>query len=530
HVGYPQDWTERQIVFSRDGLARHPGLMEREPRVRNQARQRWQTQSWAASPDIHPRPILPYQGIDRDWNVTLEGHVRQNMFPAKYVFDPGEAPSCENDYVVFGLNIAGVTGGAANLVAFNNLYVNGAGTGLCAGLTAPTVLFAYNVSTVGGKILTSPVLSLDGTQIIFVESVTGNPSSAVFHVLTWTAGQGQPDISVAPTQMTSLPYSPTTGPGNADTGNTLSSPWIDYSSGTVYVGANNGLLYQITDALTTPTLSGGNWPIDVSYPYYNLTSPVLDAGLGLLMVGSTNGNLYSIGTASGVVVGDLPVGSGLGSGFLDPPIVDVTNGTTFVVNSNYQGGAALVEVDSTNLSTPLATAQIGIGSANTGATRVKIYQPAFSNSYYNLPSSGVVTVCGTGATDTTPYQYEFGFVGRTLDPSVFSFSRELSLSVSDSCTGWTEFFNPNVGTGGTDFFFFGLTGDCTLLPGGAGVTTGCVVEVTSDPFTQPLSVAVSGGPSGIVVDNYSTEPQASSIYFTAATADTAYKFTQDGLN
>jgi hypothetical protein len=57
-----------------------------------------------------------------------------------------------------------------------------------------------------------------------------------------------------------------------------------------------------------------------------------------------------------------------------------------------------------------------------------------------------------------------------------------------------------------------------------------VVEVTSDPFTQPLSVAVSGGPSGIVVDNYSTEPQASSIYFTAATADTAYKFTQDGLN
>jgi hypothetical protein len=33
----------------------------------------------------------------------------------------------------------------------------------------------------------------------------------------------------------------------------------------------------------------------------------------------------------------------------------------------------------------------------------------------------------------------------------------------------TEFFNPNVGAGGTDFFFFGLTADCA----GAG-TSGCV--------------------------------------------------------
>jgi len=77
-----------------------------------------------------------------------------------------------------------------NLVAFNNLYVNSAGTGYCAGLTAPPFCLPINHHGQRGRILTSPVLSLDGTQIIFVESVSGNPGSSIFHALTWTAGQG----------------------------------------------------------------------------------------------------------------------------------------------------------------------------------------------------------------------------------------------------------------------------------------------------------------------------------------------------
>jgi hypothetical protein len=41
---------------------------------------------------------------------------------------------------------------------------------------------------------------------------------------------------------------------------------------------------------------------------------------------------------------------------------------------------------------------------------------------------------------------------------------------------------------------------------------------------------VYSGPSGIVIDNYSPDSQASSIYFTAISEDIAYKFTQNGLN
>jgi hypothetical protein len=101
-------------------------------------------------------------------------------------------------------------------------------------------------------------------------------------------------------------------------------------------------------------------------------------------------------------------------------------------------------------------------------------------------------------------------------------SLQLLTSTAARCTGWTEFYNPNV-SGGTDFFFFGLTQDCTAT----GAAGGCVVAHTgANTYTK---ATVDGGPSGIVIDNYSTAGQASSIYFTAEKIDTAYKFTQNGL-
>lgn len=46
-----------------------------------------------------------------DWSVPLgTGVVAPNMFPAKYGFNVNAAPNCVNDYVVFGLNVAGSAG------------------------------------------------------------------------------------------------------------------------------------------------------------------------------------------------------------------------------------------------------------------------------------------------------------------------------------------------------------------------------------------------------------------------------------
>src|ERR1022692_494949 len=226
HVGVPQDWSDHSIVFSLAGLAQHPGLISREPRIAHQLMQRYKGagSNFFRGVDFQAGSASPATN-HRDWNVSfVRSHVAADMYPAKFSFDPGAPPDCTNDYVVFGLAIAATTGKQANLIAFNNLYA-GPG-GLCG--AAPTVMWAYNVTTVAtGKVSLSPVISEDGSKIAFVESTGG---TTIFHVLTWTAGQGGITSAAAPT-MTSLIVSSTAN-------STTSSPWIDYSSDTAYVGVD----------------------------------------------------------------------------------------------------------------------------------------------------------------------------------------------------------------------------------------------------------------------------------------------------
>ncbi len=557
HIGVPQDWSQHHIVFSRDALARHPDLIYREPRILHQAMQRWQVPNFGVFQGTDPLPGFGKKtGLGRDWNYGLAGHIQADTFPAKYSFDPSAAPDCINDYVVFGLNITETpngSGGNANLVGFNSLYSTQPTAGGLCDTDGPTPLFAYNITTVhGGSILTSPVLSENGKQIAFVESIPANAgqgiaAQAIFHVLTWTAGQGTPTHSAAPT-MTSVPLIPSSLTTADDT---TSSPWIDYGADTAYVGTDDGLLYKITGVFTpTPTLSGAPWPITLTGT--RLSSPVLDANLGLLMVGGyVNGTLYQIDINSpSTPPVKLQVGyTGNGSvnpGIVAPPIVDVANGTTFVV-SGYGTfvatppaafSAILVEADTTNLSAvpPLAVATLGEGSAGATAPNpvLHLYEPAFSNDYYNNPTTGVISLCGTGAADDTPWQYVFGFAsGDVMNGATPVMSHSLNASATARCTGWTEFFNPNVPTGGSDFFFFGLTQDCNGTTGGAA--DGCVVALNTNGsatgYSQSATTAtIVNGPSGIIVDNYSTAAQASSIYFTSAARDTAYKYTQNGLH
>src|SRR5208282_1091242 len=115
HIGAPQGWSQRQIVFSRDALARHPELMEREPRIRQQMMQHWQGANLGVfDRDGHLPQSQQKTGVARDWSVTTLGaRMHRDIFPAKFSFDPSAPPDCVNDYVVFGLNIAGVNFGQA---------------------------------------------------------------------------------------------------------------------------------------------------------------------------------------------------------------------------------------------------------------------------------------------------------------------------------------------------------------------------------------------------------------------------------
>jgi len=259
-VGIPQDWSLRHIVFQRNTLLQHPELARLEPRVLHQGLRRNVSSVGSSQPD------------QRDWNFPLgAGHINTGMSPAKFGFDTLAAPSC-SDYVVFALNVAG-SATQANLVALNHLY-----TGMGCG-TVPSVLFSYNVSTVGGRLATSPIISLDGTKIGVVETTN---ASAVFHILTWQAGPGNGTSATAPAvpgagngaSMVSIAF------GGANR-STRSSPWIDYNTDIVYVGNNNGRLNKFTGVFKgTPTLViAAPWPV-VASGGRNLTGPVFGPGDG----------------------------------------------------------------------------------------------------------------------------------------------------------------------------------------------------------------------------------------------------------
>jgi hypothetical protein len=82
----------------------------------------------------------------------------------------------------------------------------------------------------------------------------------------------------------------------------------------------------------------------------------------------------------------------------------------------------------------------------------------------------------------------------TLDPT----SLQVSQKPGEECTPLTEFFN------GVDRIFLSLPM--------TGVVTSFDISSSTTP-TQGPQVTEPGGTSSVVVDNVSTQPQASSIYF-----------------
>jgi hypothetical protein len=102
---------------------------------------------------------------------------------------------------------------------------------------------------------TSPVSSLDGKKVAFVESATGNP--AHFYVLAWRSGDGQAtnrQNALVPKTL-AAPFSPTAPVASGTSGavtdlafgvttDTLSSPYVDYAPDRAYVGNDEGVLFR----------------------------------------------------------------------------------------------------------------------------------------------------------------------------------------------------------------------------------------------------------------------------------------------
>lgn len=538
HLGYPQDWSSRHLLMP--GMRAEDVLAagEHDPRyVYNMVMRQ------VAVENLRHRVPLPLRSnaVKIDWAVSLEkGYVPQNQFPAKYQFGVS-SENCNSDYVLFGLTVT--SGTQANIVGINNLYTS-ASPACNSG--SPWVAFAYyTVTQTGGQIKTSPALSEDGKKVAFVESTNG---ASYFHVLVLPypipAPPSQDGTVLSPQTPTSCTTPTTAGCMTTLTiettaTNSNSSPWVDYTTDTAYVGADNGLLYKITPVFGggTPALVNdpNNWPVTVSTQNTKvLTAPVVDDTAGLIFIGDGEGYLYSVAltnpgkkTTAQQTIGWA--GHGAGTGIVDPPIAvtDPANPATdqvfaFTGCSEVVGiGGAITQLPA-NFTTgePSTTNTVNLGSSDGegDCTGNNVHSGTFDNAFWLYGSaSGHMIGCGfvnDGGSPSTPEMYFFPFASNVIT-SANSSTFVINNNTGEECSPLTEFYN---GTSDMLFFGVGASGKASYLESStitSSLTTpNCTGTPTSTCVTSPNAL---GGTSGIIIDN-EVSNGGTNIYFSTLAA------------
>ncbi len=525
-ISLPQDWSHRHVLFTNGGTAANIAAVQSDPRLLHN----WLLRNVRAPmPSIRQQPGPSFNLRDEnprfnrgrqrqrppninsriDWALPLgpNGGVPMGESPAKFSFDVNAAPSCANDFVVFTIDATPGVGSQANIVAVNNLYSGTGPTGLCG--TAPTFMWSYAIGA--GRAYLSPVLSLDGKKVGFLESASS--SHARFHVLTWVAGQG--------TNATTGAVAPGTGGSvdvNLDYTNiskvgctavpaavTYASPFVDYNHDAAFLAADNGRLYRIKDVfLGTPTV---DFCVTVNAGAA-LTSPVYDFASNKVFISDgSRVYAYTVGATSFTAAGSIAVASG---GIVLSPIVDVTNGFVYVFSRDNIGNtAAIISQMPESLASHV---DVAIGPIHPLANGF-ILDGAFDIKYFNSPSTGSLYACGTDpANSANPalYTISFGAGGVMNTTAVMSANRNINPGGRNGeCSPLLEFFD-----GVNDRLFIGA-GNPGSTNGANAVTMWNINSRITSTTATPAAVASPyyGGTSGFAVDNLSTQPQAASIYF-----------------
>jgi len=514
-IGMPYDWSHHYVVFSNSSDAKARAAAQGDLRF-------WQQQIRMSPPIWVADPAVRAKKKKADWSVSLGGAgsvLAPGVYPAKYSFNVNAAPDCTNDYVVFALNVAG-SASQATIVAYNNLYTEPGGTGYCAG-TGPTVKWAYNT---GGAINTSPVLSLDGSKVAWVASA--NPP--VLNVLT---------IGTTGSNGTSVTAPAVAGTGNnaVDTaisygsvGDTRSSPFVDYTHDVAYVASDDGVIHKFSGFFrgTPAEVSTGGWPLHIiDSGNHKIAGPVFDYVSKNLYWDDDIGTFSyfrEVGSTVGVCIGQpSPPCWGQstysltqsGNFIVETPIVDSTlqKVYVFVSNDNQGLGHSHVLQTDTQLSSFAPEPTVGEAGQN-------MFSGAFDHNYFLSPSAGFLYVCGYPTSgNASPVLYRIGFNSAGKMNSLHD-THSLALASATAitrCSPMTEFFNT---TTGKDWLFAGMEAGCTATGGSACIMSFDITAGFPSAVTQ--AVTEVGGTSGIVVDNVSSKPQASSIYFSTLNATT----------
>src|SRR6266516_3307161 len=120
-VSLPEDWTDHTVVFSKPADPQTASQLSHDPRYLKQ--QYGRSLAGSRNPNVaNPAAAADAKGGGKkspppsgtpagDWNLSLgptsSSKSAPNAFPAKYNFDINQAPSCTQDFVVFGENVTG---------------------------------------------------------------------------------------------------------------------------------------------------------------------------------------------------------------------------------------------------------------------------------------------------------------------------------------------------------------------------------------------------------------------------------------
>jgi len=470
-------------------------------------------------------------------DMGMGATVGAGNYPAKFSFDTTSA-NCATDFVVYNTSLVG-NGSQADIVAFANLYASPT----CSG-TVPQTYWAYNTG-LGGAVVTSPVLSFDGTQVAFIENTGG---AATLVVLRWKAGTGTLSMPMMPATgsctaltapcMTTITFS--TLNGDTTPTDAFSSPFYDYAQDVIYVGDTTGFLHKFTGVfLGTPaevvcTASTGTagcalpvgterWPATEPSGggvFGHLNSPVLVPSQQEILVTGSDGVLYAVAVTGGGASDSTFNGTAklAGTGFDDGPLVDVTQGRVYVFaradNASSVAAVFQVPVPAAPISIHAATGTEAIVSDSLTTPASAFYIGAFDDLYNgSVNGTGNLYVCSTSGTVNAVWGIAIAAnvmgtpsVGPTL------------TTANVGCSPITEF--NNTGTN-TDRIFLSvagsaITGDMIIqCPAASGCIMSFDIGSPLSPTTATSATApVTGGTSGIVVDNASGTAGASQIYFT----------------
>ena len=358
----------------------------------------------------YPVSVSGYSALT--WSpTTIQGGaqatVQPNALPAKYGASLTTA-SCANDWVAYP---TGMTGSAsvASIVAYSNIYTS------CSG-TVPAESWAVNS---GGAVTTSPILSLDGTQMAYIQ-VSGTAATLV--LIKWVTG-GTLTAPLSPTNQTSgANYHSCTPSANtpcmyklafANTNNdTISSPFYDAYDDIIYVGDDGGYLHQFTGVFNgSPAESGSPWPVPLTIGT-KVSSPVYDANHGYIYVGDFGGYLYSVLASSGAVTKTV----NLGDVIADGPLLDGSSSilVAFITTGNSTYGNGTNTVADFGICCGPPTTPSGWVTAGTGGAGYYFYAGSFDNVYYettNHSTGGNLYVVGNTGATTGAALYQVAITG-----------------------------------------------------------------------------------------------------------------------